>query len=246
VTRKRVLIVLGILLYLGFVIATLPARALLTRVLPDAVSIDGIEGSIWSGSAASLVAGKFVATNIVWDFQQSRLFRLQAAYHLSLEIPGGFARGIAAIGPGALSLFDVSAAAPVAELARLVAPMNLKGQASVEISETRLVDMWPEKLDAVIRLGNVFLLKPSESRLGDYRVIFDTAAATDAALVGMVEDVDGPLDVAGRVLLLPERGYEVDLRILPEPQLQQQFDRMLRLVPKDNDGRYQLSLSGKL
>ena len=62
----------------------------------------------------------------------------------------------------------------------------------------------------------------------------------------MVEDVDGPLDVAGRVLLLPERGYEVDLRILPEPQLQQQFDRMLRLVPKDNDGRYQLSLSGKL
>jgi hypothetical protein len=47
-------------------------------------------------------------------------------------------------------------------------------------------------------------------------------------------------------LLFPERGYEVDLRILPEPQLQQQFDRMLRLVPKDNDGRYQLSLSGKL
>jgi len=85
----------------------------------------------------------------------------------------------------------------------------------------------------------------------DNLVVGDIAWRTDDQvkiqnLRGKVSDLDALLDVDGRVKLLPERGYEVDLRVLPADAERERFDRMLRLVPKDEDGRYQLSLSGSL
>lgn len=245
-TRNRVLIATGILLYLCFTIVTLPARVVLPRVLPDTMTLDGIEGSVWSGTAQSLRSGRLSATDIQWDFRLLRLFRLQLAYFVELQIPGGFARGVVALQPGSVALSNVSAGMPVAELARLIAPMNLRGQASIEIASARIVEQWPTRLDAVIRLGNINLNQASEIALGDFQLVFDPADANAEEIVGKVSDLDALLDVDGRVKLLPERGYEVDLRVLPADAERERFDRMLRLVPKDEDGRYQLSLSGSL
>lgn len=245
-TRNRVLIAIGILLYLCFAIATLPARAVLPRVLPETITLDGIDGSVWSGSAQSIRSGKFSATAIHWDFELLRLFRLQLAYAIDLQIPGGFARGVVAMQPGAIALSDFSASLPVAELARLIAPMNLQGQASIEIASARLVEQWPTRLDGVIRFGKIRLQQAAEIELGDYQLVFDPADASAEAIIGKVSDLDATLDVSGNVRLLPQRGYEVDLRVVPGDAERERFDRMLRLVPKDEDGRYQLSLAGSL
>ncbi len=245
-TRNRVLLATGILLYLCFTVATLPARALLPRVLPDSVAIDGIEGSIWSGSATSLRSGSISATDLSWDFEPLRLFRLQLAYFIDLNIPGGSARGVVALQPGSVALSNFSASLPVAELARLIAPMNLQGQASIEIASARLVEQWPTRLDGVVRLGNIRLKQANEIELGDYQLTFDPADSSAEAIVGKVSDLDATLDVVGTVTLLSQRGYEVDLRVLPSAAERERFDRMLRLVPKDEEGRYQLSLAGSL
>ena len=245
-TRKLGLILAGILLYVSFTIAMLPARLVLPAMVPDTTTFDGIDGSVWSGTARSLSAGNIFASNVSWNFEFLRLFRMQAAYDLGLEIPGGFARGVVAASPGRISVYDARMTSPVAEIARLIAPMNLQGQASIEITQAQLVDGWPVTLDAVVRFGNVMLLRPVETDLGNFQVTFDPANATDAGLVGNVEDVDASIDLSRTLLLLSERGYQIDLRMLPEASEAARFERMLRLVPKDEEGRYQLSLAGEL
>lgn len=76
--------ILGLLAYLIFLIAKLPASQLISRVeLPNNISIHGVSGTIWQGDATSLVVNNIAIENVSWDLSFWRLLLLDA--HLDLK-----------------------------------------------------------------------------------------------------------------------------------------------------------------
>lgn len=69
---------LGLLVYLGFSIATLPASALswaLARFGPGTVVLDEVQGTVWSGSGVLRLQSPAMAPTLRWQLLPSRLLR---------------------------------------------------------------------------------------------------------------------------------------------------------------------------
>lgn len=97
----------GLLAFVVFAIATLPAVQVIGRItLPNNVSISGVSGTIWQGSAQTLVVDGLPINNITWDVSVWSLL----VGNLSADLKGGNLRdtdAIAFTGPVSLSLFNL-------------------------------------------------------------------------------------------------------------------------------------------
>lgn len=96
----------GLFAFIVFAVATLPAIQVIGRVaLPKNVSVSGVSGTIWQGSAQTLMVDGLPINNITWDISALSLL----IGNLSAEVKGGNLRDAGAIaftGPVSLSLFN--------------------------------------------------------------------------------------------------------------------------------------------
>ena len=101
-------ILLGILAYLVFLIAKLPASLVLSMLsLPQNIGIGGVQGTIWNGSATTVVVNNIAVENVQWDTSFWRLFTGRFA----LDLKAGNSRAAGKVsfnGPISISLFDQS------------------------------------------------------------------------------------------------------------------------------------------
>lgn len=99
-------IVAGILAYLFFLIFRLPANQLVGRLtLPDTISVSGISGTIWSGSAEFISINGMAVSNLKWETGALPLL----LGNLSLDIKAGNSRAsdeISFSGPVSMSLLS--------------------------------------------------------------------------------------------------------------------------------------------
>ena len=76
------LTILGLLLYIGFVLANVPATQVIYRLAPEHVVITDVDGSIWSGTAATATANGITLNNIRWNVSLLSLFKRQLGAHI--------------------------------------------------------------------------------------------------------------------------------------------------------------------
>jgi general secretion pathway protein N len=75
--------------YLGFVLATLPASALswlLARLSPGRVALEQAQGTVWSGSGVLRLASPAIAPTVRWELLPSRLLRATLAVRIEAEL----------------------------------------------------------------------------------------------------------------------------------------------------------------
>ncbi len=137
------LTILGLLLYIGFVLANVPAKQVIYRLAPEHVVITDVDGSIWSGTAATATANGITLNNIRWDVSLLSLFKGQLGAH----IYAGNARnrdeislsGFAAAGLGnTLHADNLTVRAPARLLAAYVPmplPVKLDGQLNINLND---------------------------------------------------------------------------------------------------------------
>lgn len=245
-SAKRLLI-LGVL---GFVIglfASMPAR-LISYVLPPNVSLEGVSGTVWNGSARQLVVNNIAAGKLNWSVILSGLLRARLELGLDAQLPDGALSGRAALGFGGLAwLNDVKGSLPLAYLATDFPTGMLDGRVSLMIDRVELLDGWPTQIKGVIALGNLVQNIPATMALGTFTASFDGSKMDDGAVRGLIETRSGPLKVDGELILAGNRSYVLESAVAATPDTPADLKSMLPLVGEQlADGSYRLHHTGTL
>ena len=241
---RRLVVVFGLTLVASLVV-TFPARVAYHWFAPPTVAMSGVAGSIWRGSARQAsVAGVYLG-ELSWRLRPLALVRGRASFDVSASPAGGVLDGNAAIGFGGdVYLVDTRAALPLDAIAGMAGVPGLRGTATADIERLRLRDGTPLAADGSAEVRGLLLPLVSPQTIGGYRIEFFTQ---EDGVVASVEDTDGIVDIAGRLLLSDDRSYEFLGQLAPKAETPPGIAEQMRFLGSPNArGQYELRLEGTL
>ena len=245
----RTLVLVGVIAYLGFALAELPARQVfgwLAGELP-AVAAGNVGGTLWSGHADDLAwRGETVGT-VHWRLRPIQLLRGRMEYALTWRGPLGQGRTRAGGSFGGWYLRELHAELAAGPIVRLVAgdPVRVRGALQADIQRVELGDRYPRSASGVVRWNHGELVAPTAMALGSFDLKLQPAKP---GVKGTLHDRgDGPLQVQGQVSLTPKGAYRLSAAMDPRGAGGARLGSALQyLGPRDGAGRYHLSLAGTL
>lgn len=241
---KRLIIAFVSTLVVGLLVF-FPARVAYHWFAPPIVALSGITGSVWRGSASQAnIAGLYLG-ELRWRMRPLALLRGRASFDVGANPAGGVLDGNAAIGfNGDLHLAKTRASLPLDAIAGQLRVTGLRGTATADIERLQLSDGVPVAADGSAEVRGLVLPLVSPQPIGGYRVEFFTQ---EDGVVASVEDTDGFVDIAGRLLLTGDRSYEFIGQLAPKPETPPTVVEQMRFLGSPNArGQYELRLEGKL
>ncbi|HEY8539365.1 MAG TPA: type II secretion system protein N [Steroidobacteraceae bacterium] len=241
-------VALGVVAYLVFATVTLPANVVVPRVQPPSVTLAGLDGTIWNGSAQVLqVAGTHLGS-VRWKLHVLPLLTLRPAATVEIRRTDGFARGDVSFSGNRVALEDVSAALPISALPPRAVPGGWQGSINARFAALTLADGWPIAAAGTVELLNLTGPARRPMNLGSLQVTFPAAAGDSDTLTGTINDIEGPIELTGTLQLkASDRSYLVDGWIKTKPDAPADLVRSLNFPGEvDAQGRRQFSFSGNL
>lgn len=244
---------LGVSAYFAFTIAAFPATAAYEWFAPPEVSVTGIEGTLWSGSAASAAVGGIAVQELRWRVRPWPLLVGRIAANVQGRFADGFVSTNVTASPSFVRFTDLRGGTSLPSLASVLPVRGIRGQASVQLATLEIADGWPARLVGELRIAGLeappFVPNGSQQlvTLGDYTVTFVDAAGR--GLEATFVDDGGPLEVTdGRLSVDTARNYTLDALIEPRAGADEQLIEGLNFMTADPDaeGRRRLTLTGSL
>jgi general secretion pathway protein N len=247
-TNLRSLAAAGVAAFLVFALITLPANVVVPRIQPEGVTLAGLDGSVWNGSAQVLQIGGVHVGSVSWKLQPLALFTLQIAADVDLKRTDGFARGGVRMGANRVRLEDFSASLPIGVLSPQLAPGGWAGSINARFAELTLVDQWPVSANGTVDLIDLTGPARQPANLGTFQLKFPIESNEANTLAGSIIDIDGPIRITGRIdLKAADRSYLIDALVATKPAAPASFSRTLQFLgPPDAQGWRQFSLSGTM
>jgi len=244
---------LGVGAYLAFTLSTFPAGTAVHLFVPPPVVLNGIQGTVWSGSAASGTIGGLPVQDLRWHVRPWTLLTGRVGANVEARLADGFLNTGITASTSRVQFNDLRGGTSLATVASMVPVSGMSGQASVALSSLEIENGWPTHIVGELKLAalQVAPFIPSGRSgnlvpLGDYTVTFGEAPARTIA--ARFVDNGGPLEVAGTLALTPAREYTLDALIKPREGAPQQLVDGLNVMTADPDanGRRRLTLTGSL
>ena len=239
-----------LLVAIGFVaglVATAPAR-LVSIFLPGNVSLDGLSGTLWTGSARQLVLNNAAAGELEWEVKPSQLLTGRLGLKFESQLPDGSISGNAAISlGGSIYLDSVKGSMPLGYITTDFPPGMLDGRVSLIFEEAIFENEWPTRLKGVLAVGNLVQNIPKPTPLGTFSVTFDGEQGEDGSVKGVIETRSGALQVDGLLTLNSNRSFVMDSMVRAKAETPDDLKGMLPLIgEQEPDGGYPLRYTGKL
>lgn len=242
---------LGVGAYAAFTLSTFPAGTAVRWFAPP-VGLNGIQGTVWSGSAATGTVAGLPVQDVRWHLRPWTLLTGRVAGTVDVRLPDGFVTTAFSATRRAVTFSDLRGGTSLATLASVMPALRgTRGQASIELSSLQIESGWPEQVRGNLKVaaleketipnGNNNLLP-----LGDYTVTFGDAPPHTVA--ARFIDNGGPLEVAGTVSVNQAREFSFDALIKPRAGAPEMLVEGLKLqTPEpDADGRRRFALTGSL
>ena len=240
----------GLIAFVVFLIALLPARLVYAWTAPPDVRAYFIDGTVFDGTARSLHVAGFDFGRTRWRLRLAELLRGRLGFSLRADRPDGFLEAGVSVRPGGTAWISALEAALPLSIGQALVPIEgVDGDIVLDFELIRLREGWPDRLEGTLDIGNLVVSQPSMLRMGSYRVQFEADGTRENGdLTGVFEDTSGPLDVHGSVLITADRRYQVDGRVLARDDAPEQFNETLELLlgPAAADGRRSFSFGGSL
>lgn len=235
----------AVITFIVGLIVFFPARIAYHWFVPDGVSISGISGSTWYGSAREASANGIYLRDLRWRIRPVTLLTGKLGYAIGASPASGFVEGNLAISvTGTLSVTDLNGSLPLQSLQRALGIPGLRGNLSVQLSTLIIEDGLPVAADGVVEVANLLAPAVYRASIGGYRAEFSTV---DDEVVASVEDTDGVFYIAGDVRVAADRSYGFVALLAPKPNTPRELQDQLRFLGSANDrGQYELRLEGKL
>jgi general secretion pathway protein N len=236
-------------LFLVLLVATAPARLVRPFLPSGQVLLQGLQGSLWRGSASRALvatpAGYASLGALRWRLSPWSLLTLSPSLSVDSQWGSQTVNGRVRLrGPDSvdLSKMEINAAAG---LLRQFLPVMVSGSVSLQLQQLSLREGLPVRGEGRAVWQNARWESPEGPvALGSYALEFEQPRGE--ALAGTVLTLSGPLRAEGSVAL-DGRRYDLDLVISSEQAIDQQLQQGLSLLAAPlEDGRYRLQLDGEL
>lgn len=231
-------------------IANIPAALLYGVFAPkeSPLRLHGLQGP-WTAGQLSGVSqnGRLLMGDLRWSLKPWWLPLGRAAAHVEGGGQIATLQGDVALSPGALRLSDFRLSGSIKRLAGLAgfAYLPLEGQAGADLESLVVKKGFVDHVSGRLDLsGLAWTLARDPLLLGDLQ--FDIAT-TPEAVIATASSPSGPLEVGGDARLLPDRSWQLRLRLRPKPGAGETLVNYLRsLGAPDAEGYYLLRQQGRL
>lgn len=232
--KKLILsIVLFLLAFLVFLVATVPAKLAVSYLpQPSPIQVRGVSGTIWSGEAASLVHQNNDLGKLEWTLKPLTLLTMKLGVDFRLSQKHLFAEGEATISQDqSISLDDTTIKGDVAHLPLpedklLVTP---EGRFVADITNATIVNQNISDVDGNLVWSPAKITAPAEYELG--KITLDVTG-TDGQLNGKLGSKNSPLNIAGTLQLAKNGNLSTNIKLTPHNQTPQEIRDMLPLAGK--------------
>ncbi len=244
---------LGVGAYLAFTLTTFPAGTALRWLAPPQVALNGIRGTVWTGSAAGGTIGGMPVQDVRWHVRPWTLLTGRLGANLEARLADGFLNTGITASTSRVQFSDLRGGTSLAAVGLMLPVRGMHGQASVALSSLELENAWPTHILGELKLAalEIASFMPTGSSndlvpLGDYTVTFGEAPARSIA--ARFVDNGGPLEVAGTLVANAAREYTFDALIKPRNSASKDLVDALSIMTADPDpdGRRRLTLTGSL
>lgn len=243
IQRKSGLVLVAVLTLVVALLIMFPARVAYRWVSSPLVSMSGIEGSVWHGTAREFTTNGVYLSDVSWTIRPLQLFTGKAMYAVSGTPATGFLDSEIAVGLGGkVTLRNLTASVPLQMIEGAANITGLRGNASLKFERLELVGGRPSAMDGTIDIANLVVPMLSRNSLGGYRAEFFTQ---NNGIVASVEDTDGVVDLAGSVNLNLDGSYRFLGQVKAKPNTPESIKNQLKYLPTANDrGQHELRLEG--
>ena len=242
---RKALISVGLLTFVAAFVVMFPARVAYDWFAPPTVQVSGLDGSLWSGSAAEASVGGLYLRELKWRLRPLRLLTGKLAASVEAAPSSGFLEADVAVGFGSsLTLNDVNASLPLSAFATIARMPGLSGNASIQLDELRIRDGLPVAADGTLAVADLVAPMVDPAPIGGYRAEFFTQ---DDAVVASIEDVNGAFDLAGSLTISADRNYQFIGKVAATDNTSEKLRGQLRYLGSPNDrGQHDIRFEGQL
>jgi hypothetical protein len=239
--------VLTAVLFLFFLLLTLPARHVWGWLGDGQLAVQDIEGTLWQGRVARLVHPAFSTGPLAWQLRPQALLRGRIEYQIFMQT--GTGGGELRAGRGLLTgvyVADAHLTLPAAELAQRLRLdlVSLAGDFQIDLDELRLSDAGISALQGIMVWRGAQFVQPSALTLGHLQM---QLGLREGQVVGTLSDQGGPLEVAGELLIGADKRYRLDAHLKPRADADASLREALGMLgAPDMQKRYRLQYSGNL
>ena len=243
IQRNRGLIIVGVVTVIIGLVTMFPARVAYHWLSPPLVTMRGIDGSVWNGTASEFGTNGVYLSGLSWKIRPLQLFTGKATYKVSGTPVSGFLDSEISISlGGTVAIKNLVASLPLQMIERAANVPGLRGEARLQFERLELVGGRPAALDGVVDIANLTVPMLSRGSLGGYRAEFSTA---NDGIVASVEDTDGVIDLAGGLQVGLDGSYVFLGKVQAKPNAPASITSQLKyLPPADASGKQELRLEG--
>ncbi|MBL4761934.1 MAG: type II secretion system protein N [Gammaproteobacteria bacterium] len=230
-----------VVVYSFFLLATLPAKMLAERFLPQDITVQNWYGSVWNGSASDVDIQGYPLKNVAWNFNIFPLLLGKVSYDITLPY------GVLTIHVRGQTLEIKNAKLDVA-IDQLIEDYHLPvtdlfGLLKINLSYLAINDLVLSDAEGVIEIKDAGYAGISESAMGTYKVNVSTH---NNEIIARLSG-SGKVKINGEMTLYPNQKFQIKGVIKTDKSIENNMASTLLLFSKkNNQGDYVFKTSGNI
>jgi general secretion pathway protein N len=242
VKRTVWLIVFGVLVFAGIIVARLPASWVMPGPKSGIACVE-VDGSIWSGACMGLTYQQQPVGDLSWELHAMRLLAAKINADIEVTRPKGSIKANVETGLNKkIEARDLLVDMPIdAALAAALPPnfRGLRGKINAQLPFVRIEGQVVKAIQGNVEIDD---LTDGTQQWGSYVVEFPPPTA--GVPVGQLRDLgSGPLAVEGSLKLTPAPGFDLEGLVAARPSAPADLVQNLRFLGSpDAQGRRPFSL----
>lgn len=245
--KKSLCIAALVVLWLALVIGQIPAQWGISLAQAP-VLLDGVSGTIWSGSATNAVLPyqdlSYSLGKLTWRLNPWSLLTLHPCVDLSSELQNQSLSGHACAGLGGSAEFDHVSVQLPAQAAELWLPVNVRGDLSFYIEHLVMHDDHIDKLQGKGSWTNARYFNSLDwINLGG--IAFDFKESPQGGVQAQVFDIEGPVELKLSYEFTLQGTYTLNGDVKLRPNAHESIAQMLSVVADELErGHFKIEWAG--
>ena len=229
--KKQVLVSLFALLLM--LILQFPAITAINSINKNNLKVNGVNGTIWKGSASEISSNEIYLRQTKWKIVPSELLKGNLTFDISTyPFNGQLKFNLILDLMNNLSATDIKGNFPN-DILEIIAPfLGVSSEIDMNIKSLSLNNKGINQLEGQILLNNLVMKGISNRVLGSYKIdLFDR----NGEIYGSIDDVSGEVDIAATMSLTLSGKYIIDGAVSEKQNTSNQVRTILSFLGAENE-----------
>ena len=229
--KKQVLVSLFALLLM--LILQFPAITAINSINKNNLKVNGVNGTIWKGSASEISSNEIYLRQTKWKIAPSELLKGNLTFDISTyPFNGQLKFNLILDLMNNLSATDIKGNFPN-DILEIIAPfLGVSSEIDMNIKSLSLNNKDINQLEGQILLNNLVMKGISNRVLGSYKIdLFER----NGEIYGSIDDVSGEVDIAATMSLTLSGKYIIDGAVSEKQNTSNQVRTILSFLGAENE-----------